>query len=410
MKRRTLCFLLLCWVMALQAKIIVVCASCPIQSVKQAIEQAQDGDVVRIESGVYREGLLLVDKKISISGHNFPVLDGGGKDEILIIHADSVLVEGLEFRNAGRSNLKDLAALRIRRSRHFCIRNNRIFDAYFGIYVERSAQGCISDNQVLGKSEKEATSGNAIHAWYADSLEIVNNYLSGYRDGIYLEFVNHSQVADNLSEGNLRYGLHFMFSNDDEYGCNTFRDNGAGVAVMFSKRIFMFDNLFDHNWGTAAYGLLLKEIYDAHIAGNRFTQNTIGIFLEGATRIEYRHNLFKNNGWAIQMTGGCLDNHFSANDFETNTLDMVVNSRVNNNTFNGNYWSEYAGYDLDRDGTGDVPHRPVKLFSYILNQSPESIVLLRSFFIDLLNYSEKISPVFTPQEVSDQSPLMQSVL
>ena len=94
-------------------------------------------------------------------------------------------------------------------------------------------------------------------------------------------------------------------------------------------------------------------------------------------------------------------------DFSNNTLDLVVSSNVNNNTFNRNYWSEYAGYDLDRDGVGDVPHRPVKLFSYIIDRTPEAMILLRSFFIDLINFSEKVSPVLTPDNVTDESPLMQ---
>src|SRR5690606_28305220 len=118
---------------------------------------------------------------------------------------------------------------------------------------------------------------------------------------------------------------------------------------------------------------------------------------------------FRRNGWAVQMSGGCLDNHFTQNNFITNTLDLVVHGRINNNTFDGNYWSEYNGYDLDRDGTGEVPHRPVKLYSYLLGKSPESIMLLRSFFVDLLNFAEKISPVFTPADVEDRKPLMRAV-
>ena len=172
----------------------------------------------------------------------------------------------------------------------------------------------------------------------------------------------------------------------------------------------MYENEFLYNWGQASYGLLLKEIYDAEIIDNYFDHNTIGILVEGCTRLEYRENDFHANGWAIQMSGGCLDNTFTQNNFLTNTLDLVVNSQVNNNQFNGNYWSEYAGYDLDRDGLGDIPHRPVKLYAYVISKVPESIILLRSLFVDLLNFSEKVSPAFTPDKVIDTQPLMQAVL
>ena len=59
---------------------------------------------------------------------------------------------------------------------------------------------------------------------------------------------------------------------------------------------------------------------------------------------------------------------------------------MNDNKFDGNYWSSYSGYDLDKDQIGDVPYRPVKLFSYVVNRTPETIILLRSLFVDLINF------------------------
>jgi nitrous oxidase accessory protein len=198
-----------------------------------------------------------------------------------------------------------------------------------------------------------------------------------------------------------------MFSNDDKYTKNTFRNNGVGVAVMFSSRITMKQNEFSMNWGRASYGLLLKEINDAEIIENTFRENTIGIFVEGSNRVNYLSNNFSRNGWAIKFSGGCSANDISENNFIHNSLDLIVNTKLASNKFHHNYWSSYSGYDLNRDGIGDVPHFPVKLFSYILDQAPEAIVLMRSFFVDLINFSEKVSPVFTPKEVRDDFPKME---
>lgn len=389
------------------ASVIKVCSDCEFKSLQAAVERAEAGDEIVLHKGLYQESNIIIRTPLSLRGQDMPTIKGNGVDEILTIAADSVTIEGIEFTTSGRSHIKDLAAIRVERTDYFVIRNNRVIDAFFGIYVENGKQGLIEGNTIIGNAKDEMSAGNAIHCWYAEHLVIRYNKTWKHRDGIYLEFVNNSVVTDNLSENNIRYGLHFMFSNDNNYACNIFRANGAGVAVMFSKRIQMQENSFEHNWGRAAYGLLLKEIYDAEISENSFFQNTIGILVEGCTRLQYKQNQFKSNGWAIQMSGGCLDNEFTQNNFTTNTLDLVVNSRINNNTFNGNYWSEYTGYDLNKDGVGDVPHHPVKLFSYVLDQAPESIILLRSFFIDLLNFSEKVSPIFTPKDVLDQQPLIQ---
>ena len=168
----------------------------------------------------------------------------------------------------------------------------------------------------------------------------------------------------------------------------------------------MLNNNFVYNWGNSSYGLLLKEIYDAEIKENTFDQNTIGIFVEGSNRIIYQYNEFIRNGWAIKFSGGCEDNEITHNNFLYNTLDMLVSTRLADNVVSNNYWSEYSGYDLDKDGYGDVPHYPVTLYSYVLDMVPESVVLMRSLFVDLINYAEKVSPVFTPKDVFDQLPKM----
>ncbi len=178
---------------------------------------------------------------------------------------------------------------------------------------------------------------------------------------------------------------------------------------MFSKRIFMRNNIFKLNWGTASYGLLLKEIYDADIFNNQFIQNTIGVNAEGSNRINFENNNFINNGWAIKFMGACYGSRLVRNNFMNNAFDIAYTGNINGNIFDKNYWSEYSGYDLDKDNIGDVPFRPVKLFSYIVNQTPETIVLLRSLFVDIINFSEKVSPVFTPDNLKDNNPLMTPV-
>ena len=384
-----------------------VCPDCEIRSIVQAIALSNDCDTIYINGGRYAEGVIEIDKPLALIGINNPVIDGKNESEILVASANHIVLEGLTFENVGTSYIKDWAAIRLIKSADFTIRNNVLHNTFFGIYLEHCKRGLVEGNRIIGDASDEASSGNAIHLWYTKEVDIINNYATGMRDGIYFEFADNCLIEGNVSEGNLRYGLHFMFSDNDLYRNNIFRDNGAGVAVMFSRRIEMTGNLFEKNWGRSAYGLLLKEINDAVIRENRFRENTTGIFVEGSNRIEYTANEFMGNGWAITVSGGCLDNRISGNNFFANTFDMAVQTNYNNNYLEGNFWQEYTGYDLDRNGIGDVPYRPVKLFNFLVSKTPETIVLLRSLFIDLLNYSEKISPVFTPKNVYDEKPLMQ---
>ncbi len=388
---------------------IEVCTSCPISNLQSAIDQAKDFDTIVVKKGTYKEHNVLVNKPLTIIGENYPVIDGELKGEVITIIADNVTVDGLFIINVGTSYTEDYAAIRVRRSKHFVIQNLVLEKLFFGIYIEKSNHGKVFHNKVIGDAVEEYNSGNGIQLWYSNHIEIEHNYVEHVRDGIYLEFSDDCIIKNNVSALNLRYGLHFMFSNDDVYQDNTFENNGAGVAVMFSKKIKMFNNTFKENWGTASYGMLLKEINDAEIIGNTFEENTIGINIEGSNRIVYKHNNFKNNGWAIKVRGACYTNKFTENNFLYNSFDIAYNSKVNDNVFDRNYWSNYTGYDLDKDGVGDVPYRPVKLFSYIVNRTPETIILLRSMFIDIIDFSEKVSPVFTPDNLLDHNPLTKKI-
>lgn len=385
-----------------------VCNSCVIKNLRDAVELANTGDSILVKPGVYPAINLELNKPITIIGMDGAVLDGSGEGYVLKILADSVTISGFKIINSGRSYTKDFAAVYAYRADYFLLQNLEIADPFFGILLEKSKHGIVRNNKVYGVSKREDDSGNGIHMWHCSEVTVENNEVYGLRDGIYLEFVDKSKVRKNYTHNNIRYGLHFMFSNEDEYVENTFENNGAGVAVMFSKFIVMRGNRFIRNWGTASYGLLLKEIYDAEVIGNEFIENTIGIFIEGSTRINYTENLYEQNGWAIKVSGGCYENKFFKNNFIGNSFDVSYNTKMNDNSFNGNYWSDYTGYDLDKDGIGDVPYRPVKLFSYIVNKTPETIILLRSLFVDIINFSEKVSPVFTPDDLIDNQPSTRS--
>jgi nitrous oxidase accessory protein len=385
---------------------LVVSPSGPFNSVGDAVQAAAPGSRIVVRAGTYNEPMVVVDRPLEIVGEGWPVLDAEGEHQILLVTADSVRVHGLVLRNVGVSYVEDRAAIKVKEASDCTIEGNRIENAFFGIYLAQ-ASGCrVVNNEIVGIGSRETASGNGIHLWYSKDIQIRGNRIEGHRDGIYFEFVEDSEVSGNLSRHNVRYGLHFMFSHRCVYRDNTFEENNAGVAVMYTKQVTMEGNHFIDNWGGAAFGLLLKDITDSRIVGNTFRRNSVGIFAEGMNRVDVRRNAFSGNGWAVKIMANSLDNLFSLNEFTGNAFDVTTNSRQHFSTFAENYWDAYKGYDLDRDGFGDVPHRPVRLFSLIVERTEPGLVLLRSPFVELLDLAERAFPVLTPETLVDERPLM----
>jgi len=402
-------YILLLFSSILQAKVIEVGTNKPIKSIQKAIVLAKVGDTVLVHKGHYKEGNIIINKRIVFIGKNYPILDGQKKYEVLSIKADGVIVRGFKVIKSGYATLEDPCGIKVYNKNNVVIQNNILDDNFFGIYIQNGANCIVKNNKVSAYGKEEQRIGNGIHCWKSDRLQIISNTISGHRDGIYFEFVTNSTIKGNFSTKNIRYGLHFMFSNDDAYISNVFKNNGAGVAVMFTRRVKMVNNHFEENWGDAAYGLFLKEISDSFIIGNKFAKNTSGIHMEGTSRILVQKNSFEANGWGMKIQASCMDNEIKNNNFVGNTFDISTNGSLVLNTFNGNYWDKYEGYDLDKNGVGDVPFHPLSLFSVITENNPSAMLLFRSFMITLLDKSEKILPSITPDNFIDKKPLMHSL-
>jgi nitrous oxidase accessory protein len=389
------------------ARTIVVAPDGEVRTIAAALRLARPGDTVVVTAGLYQEPRLDVTVPVTILGRGEAVLDGGGTHEVLRLRADGITVRGLTIRNVGASYTEDRAGIRLDRVRKCVIADNRLLGTFFGIYAARASDCILTGNLIEGHGGRQTAAGNGIHLFSSRGFTVTGNRIRGHRDGIYLEFSGQATILGNDSRDNLRYGLHFMYSDSCEYRRNVFTRNGAGVAVMYSRHVAMIGNRFENNWGPAAYGLLLKEIKDSRIDGNVLLRNTVGLFAEGVDRSEIVGNQFLRNGWAVRLMADATDNVVRRNRFEGNTFDLATNSRASSpSTFSENFWDGYEGYDLDRDGFGDVPFRPVRLFSVLVDQNEPLLILLRSTLIDLLEVAERVAPVLTPETLVDARPLM----
>jgi nitrous oxidase accessory protein len=377
--------------------------------IQNALKSCKPYDTILIHAGHYAEGNIELNFPLTLIGIGYPVLDGKNKTEVVSVKSNDVNIIKCKLINSGYSDLEDMAAIRIYGNSKVQILNNILENNFFGIYLTNASYCLVKGNYIVGPDRTQNNVGNGIHCWKSTHNNLLNNTIIKHRDGIYFEFVKHSVIANNISKENQRYGLHFMFSDSDSYYKNTFERNEAGVAVMYSQHVIMLKNKFDLNWGSSAYGLLLKDIRDSEVYGNVFEKNTMGIYMDGCSRTNFIKNTFNNNGYALRMQASCDDNLFRFNNFTTNSFDYATNGFTVLNTLQFNYWDKYQGYDMGKDGVGDLCFRPMNMLTGIIEEYPTSIILMQSFLSDLLNLLEKVIPSLTPENLKDDYPLMKPI-
>lgn len=391
---------------AVAARVLPVRTGGTFSTIADAVAAARADDTVLVTTGVHTAHKLTIDKSIALIGEEGATVDAQSVGPMFTVTAANVTIRNLRLINVPTAFTAEHSAILLEGVEHAVIADNRIENCFFGVYAANSQACVIRNNVIKGRQARLTSAGNGIHLWYCRDITITENVVTGHRDGIYMEFVRSSTVDSNVCRNNLRYGLHYMFSDSSRYADNHFASNGAGVAVMYTSNVLMQGNTFEKSWGGASYGVLLKDIRDSRIIGNMFLSNSIGLHIEGSDRVYIARNLFKQNGWAIKLMANCLDNTITVNDFLDNSFSVATNSRQNHSMFDGNYWSDYAGIDLDRNGYGDLPFRPVSLFSLLVESHPPSLVLLRSALIGVLDLAERALPSLTPATLIDNNPSM----
>ena len=150
----------------------------------------------------------------------------------------------------------------------------------------------------------------------------------------------------------LRYGLHYMFSDDNVFEDNVFENGAAGAALMYSNRMQFRRNRFVRNRGFASVGLLLKACDDVVAEDNLLADNARGIFLEGSNRNRFTRNVVAMSDMALVVYDSSGANVFEGNAFIGNLTPLSLSGRRTDTRFDGNYWSDHREPDLDGDGVG----------------------------------------------------------
>lgn len=400
-----------------EAPDLVVCADCEVTSLADAVAAAEPGATIEVRGGVY-PGELLIERPVHLIGVDQPVIDGNGEGSLVTIRGTEATVSGFTLRGTG-DNLDHEDAAVVVENGTATLTGNRIEDALFGFYLKQAPGSVLRDNVILSKDVPIARKGDGIKTWYSDRVVIENNRASDGRD-IILWYSNDGIVRNNTFDRE-RYGLHLMYSDRARIEGNSMSENSIGLYMMYSRDPLVTGNRIVNNHGPSGGGIGLKDVDGAVIEGNRFVNNQIAIQVDTSPRemgIEnyIRGNVFAYNHAAIGFQPSVKHNTVTANTFIDNTEHVAILGRgeLRDITWaengRGNYWSDYAGYDANGDGIGDIPYLSQRLFETLVDQNP----LLRFFTwtpaASAVDFAARAMPTVRPEvKLADPAPLMAPV-
>ena len=426
--------LLLLWVLAgvvtagpiwaAQAEGRVVTPQGTFTSLSEALAVVEDGDTIDVYGGVY-DGPIIVDRSVTLVGHDRPVIDGGDQGTVVKIIAPGVVLRGFTVRNSG-DVLNDENSGIVVEAPNAIIEDNRLEDTLFGIYLRQADGTVIRNNEISSKDLAVPRRGDPIRVWYSNDVLIEDNVVNKGRDVVLWYSENLTVRGNEVSEG--RYGLHFMYSDDATIENNLLSDNSVGVFLMYSRRLHLLQNTIARNRGPSGFGIGLKDMDDAVIENNLFLDNRVGAHLDNSPREINSIGLFKGNVFAYNDIGVNLmpsvrNNQFTGNSFVDNEQQVAIaggGGRAQSNAWSvqvdglgqqGNYWSDYVGYDGNGDGRGDVPYKAERLFENLMDQNSTLRLFMYSPVEQAVNFAARAVPFVKPQpKLTDDAPLMAPVV
>jgi nitrous oxidase accessory protein len=372
--------------------------------IQRLIDRTPDNGLVEVPPGRY-VGDIIVDRPMRVTGRGWPLLVGSATGSVVRVRASNVTIEGFDIDGRSGGDLgRDASGIHVT-GHDVTVRDCRIVNTLFGVYL-READGAVVDHvSIRGIPGRDAgEKGSGIHVWNTTGFTLRGSDIVDVRDAFYIQSSSGGLITHN-SARDLRYGIHYMFSDDNRFEDNTFENGAAGVALMYSRRIAFRRNRLIHNRGFASVGLLLKACDDVVAEENLIADNARGVFLEGSYRNRILRNIIAESDTAIVLYDSSAENVFEGNSFVANLTPLALVGRRTDTKFDGNYWSEHHEPDLDGDGRSDRPYKLSSVFDHLRSNLTAADLFTQGAAASALGAAERAFPVLDAVPVEDHAPL-----
>ncbi|UWQ89706.1 nitrous oxide reductase family maturation protein NosD [Rhodobacteraceae bacterium M382] len=379
-------------------------------AIAETLAQAADGDTLRLAPGIYNETLVL-DRPISLDGVGQATLDGQGQGSVITVTGPDVTVQGLIVVGSGSDHGEIDSGIKLTKTADRAqVLDNRVEGNLYGIDIHGAKDALVARNVIKGRLDRRMNErGNGIYVWNAPGTVVDGNDVQFGRDGVFVNSSKRNKFINNTFR-DLRFAVHYMYADDSEVSGNVSIGNDLGYAVMFTSRVKVLNNVSIND---REHGVMLNYANRSVISGNvvKGAQEKC-TFLYNANKNEFTDNWFEGCGIGIHFTAGSEGNRIVGNAFVGNRTQVkyVSTKWVEwSQDGRGNYWSDFAAYDVDGNGIADTPYRPNDSMDHVLWTQPAAKLLLGSPAVQLVRWSQSAFPALLPGGVMDSHPLMQPV-
>lgn len=379
-------------------------------SFQELVDDTEEGGTLIPPPGIYA-GPVTLDKSITIDGKGKVTIDAGGKGSVIYVDTDGTVIKNLHLTNSGESHNDIDSGVQVRGNFNV-IKDNIIDNCLFGVDLQQSENNIIRRNTISSKDVDLGMRGDSVRLWYSFNNTITDNVIRNSRDMV-VWYSADNIIARNDSRGG-RYSLHFMYSRFNDVDSNHYENNAVGIFLMYSDGVVVRNNYIAYANGPTGMGIGFKETSDVEISNNKILYCATGMYIdispydpETTNRIHDNTIAFTNI--AIDFLNDWQGNIFERNAFKGNQTQIAVSGgkTVNRNIWKGNYWDDYEGFDLDKDGIGDKPYELYGYADRIWMDIPAAKFLKGTPVMAVIDFLERLAPFSTPNMlVRDKNPLM----